>query len=161
MLLIGVLGYAQAMIAATRSQALTHEQSLATDAARQVIEEMHALAFGNVFRQYNSTGADDLAGGPAPGSGFAIDGLDAAPGDLDGLPGEVLFPTVAGAPGALREDLVDSEFGTPRDLDGDLATDASDHSGDYQLLPVVVRVRWRNRTGSAEVRLRTILADLP
>ena len=65
------------------------------------------------------------------------------PGDPDGLAGEIIFP-VAG--GELREDLVDAELGFPRDLDGD-GIDGQAHNGDYEILPILIRVRWTGQLG--------------
>ncbi len=158
-LVVGLLSYAQVTIGTLRSQALTREKALATEAARRVIEEMKAGTFVDVFRQFNATAADDLPG--APGSGFAVAGLDAAEDDADGLPGSVIFPTPVGLPGALTEQWADASFGPQLDIDGQNGVDAADHALDYQLLPTIVRVRWRNRTGAAEVELRTILGDVP
>ena len=50
-------------------------------------------------------------------------------------------------------------MGMPRDLDGDGVIDALDHSGDYRLLPVLVRVAWRGSSGPAKLEFRTMLAD--
>ena len=52
------------------------------------------------------------------------------------------------------------QLGTPRDLNGDGDVDQEDHSGDYQLLPVVVRVRWAGSSGFERVELKSMLADL-
>jgi hypothetical protein len=71
----------------------------------------------------------------------------------------VIFPTVAGLPGQLREDAVNSLLGMPRDLNGDGAVDAASHASDYKLLPVQVRVRWRSPSGPGVVELHTLLAN--
>jgi hypothetical protein len=84
--------------------------------------------------------------------------LSALDGDADGLPGEVIFPAVAGAAGQLREDAAMPELGMPRDLNGDGAVDANDHALDYTLLPVIVRVRWRTASGAGVYELKTMLA---
>ena len=80
-------------------------------------------------------------------------------GDADGLAGQVIFPTRVGFPGALREDVVDAKLGMPRDLDGDGVIDTANHAGNYRLLPVIVRVRWRGATGNASAELRTMLGN--
>ena len=68
-------------------------------------------------------------------------------GDADGLSGRIIFPVVAGFPGELREDLNDESF-VARDLNSDNVQDALDHSGDYDLLPVRVRIEWRAKSGN-------------
>ena len=98
--------------------------------------------------------------GTAVGATFTAAGLQAAMTDADGIVGQIQFPIAAGAPGVLREDIANPVFGTPRDLNGDGATDAIDHSGDYQLLPVVVRMAWRTPNGNARLEFKTVLVDL-
>lgn len=137
------------------------EMSLATAAARQTLAEVQASAFDQVFALYNSNPADDPGGaGTAPGSGVLVLGLDPQPGDLDGFVGEVIFPSVTGGVSEeLREDVESVALGTPRDLNGDGAVDALDHSGDYQILPVVVRFRWQGAGGPASVEFRTSVVN--
>jgi len=156
-LVLGVLGFSQALVGALRANVTTREATLATQAARSRIETLQATPFEEVFALYNATDADDPAGGTAPGAGFAVPGLQALPGDADGLPGEIFFPVVAGAPGVLREDAGNAALGMPRDLDGDLFVDAADHSDDYRLLPVLVRVTWRGTKGRGQVEVKTLL----
>ena len=129
-------------------------------AAQQALERMRAENFAELFIRYNEEPNDDpLGAGTAPGSGFAVVGLEPQQADPDGLAGRILMPVVVGAPGALREDLNEPAFGLPRDLDGDGGWDALDHSGDYQLLPVRVVVEWRGRSGNRRVELQTMLFD--
>lgn len=161
LLLIGMLGFTQSLVSSVTTGATTRETSLATEAARRTLETLSSEDFGQVFARYNADPTDDPGGaGSAPGASFAVAGLQAAAGDPDGLPGEILFPTLAGAPGVLREDAVNAALGVPRDLDGDGVVDALDHASDYRLLPVVVRVSWRGKAGDAQFELRTLLADL-
>lgn len=157
-LIVGLLAYEHATMSVMRAQQLAREKGAALEAARSLLERLTAHTFADVFRQYNGTDVDDLAG--APGPAFAVPGLEATADDPDGLPGEILFPTPAGQPGVLTEQWADPRFGPQIDLNGANGVDADDHAGDYQLLPVVVRVRWRNRTGAAELELRTILGEL-
>jgi hypothetical protein len=159
-LLLGVLGFAQAIAASARSTQAMRENLLATQAARRTLEELQANVFAEIFWRYNNTPDDDPGGpGTAQGGGFAVDGLAAVEGDADGLPGEVVFPVLPGAPGVLREDVVDASLGMPHDLDGVAGIDGADHSDDYRLLPVLVRVRWRGTAGTGSVELRTMLAN--
>ena len=160
-LVVTVLGFSSAVLGALQANVHTREVTLASQAARQQIETLQASSFQLAFRTFNSSPNDDPAGpGTAPGAGFAVAGLQALPGDADGLPGEILFPTAAGAPGILREDVGDQALGMPRDLNGDLAFDALDHSVDYRLLPVVVRVIWRGTKTRGQFELKTLLGAL-
>lgn len=161
-LVIGVLGFAQALLMSMRTQSADREHGIATEAVRQRLEILRSENFGNVFRRYNADPNDDPgAAGSGPGSNFAVAGLNANTDDADGFVGEILFPATAAAPTELREDFASLALGTPRDLNADGVVDAVDHSGNYALLPVVVRVSWRSTSGPATVDLRTILGDIP
>ncbi|HVS19906.1 MAG TPA: hypothetical protein VMT18_14975, partial [Planctomycetota bacterium] len=78
------------------------------------------------------------------------------PGDPDGLPGEIVFP---GDGVGLFEDVVFPALGMPRDLtlDDPPMIDSLDHSMDYRVLPVLVRVRWAGARGNRELMLGTTL----
>lgn len=160
-LVLGVLGFSRALVGALHTNVMVRESTLASQAARQRLETVQSVSLGSAFRMFNADPNDDFgAPGTSPGAGFAVPGLQALPGDPDGLPGEILFPVAAGAPGVLREDQGDDALGMPRDLDGDGAIDAADHSGDYGLLPVVVRVTWRGTKSNGRVELKTLLGNL-
>ncbi len=141
----GLLAFSRTLVDSAELEEVNEETAFAVAGARRVAESLHATAFDEVFRAFNSSQADD-AGllSPAWGSGFAVEGLTPVDGDPDGLCGEVLLPAVDDGFGnlQLREDLVDQRLGMPRDLDLDGAIDALDHSADYRVLPVLVRVRW-------------------
>lgn len=143
LLVVGVLGFLQVIVGSVRTAETNREQTLAIQAARQMMERLQATPLDQVFATFSGAG-----------SGFAVAGLDPRAGDADGLPGEIRFPEVAGA---LREDLVDPLLGTPRDLNGDGVLDALDHAADYRVLPVLVRVSWRGVAGNSRVELRTLL----
>ena len=135
--------------------------SLANSLSGYLLERIQGEAFLQAFRSFNALGSDDPSGAnTAPGANFAVPGLRAAPGDADGKPGEVIFPTPAGGPGLLRENVTNVKLGMPHDLNGDGVIDGLNHSLDYKLLPVLVRVRWQSADGtSATVELKTILAN--
>lgn len=158
-LVIAVSGLLGALVGATSLGRVNHETAIAQQAARRALEELQGVPFDEVYAVFNAATADD--GGlsvAARGPGFDVVGLDAEDGDADGLCGEVQFPELAGAAALeLREDFVDAGLGMPRDLDGSGAVDAVDHSTDYRLLPVRVRVRWRGVSGVRTLDLETIL----
>ena len=161
LILMGLSALARVTIGLARAGNMARESELAAQAARAMLERIQAEAFPQAFRSYNATGADDPGGAnTAPGANFAVAGLRAIPGDADGRPGEVLFPSPAGQPAQLREDVVDPRFGMPQDLDGNGAVDGANHATDYKLLPVRVRVRWQAGDGSTGVvELATVLAN--
>jgi prepilin-type N-terminal cleavage/methylation domain-containing protein len=150
-----------ATIASSRMATTTaREATLAKEAVRRTLETIKSQDFPLVFALYNGTGDDDPGGaGTAPGQGFAVAGLDPREGDADGLPGEIVLPEGV-LPGVLLENLNVPRLGLPRDLNRDGAIDGNDHSGDYRLLPVLVRVEWQSRGGRAKVELRTMLVTM-
>ncbi len=160
---VGVLGYTQAIAKLANISDHTREQAVAVEAARSMVQTLMSTPQAQVFALYNSSSQDDPMGpGSAPGANFAVAGLSPQPLDGDGMAGQISFPTsAAGGALALRENLPDTRFGTPRDLNGDGAIDALDHAGDYRLLPISVVVAWQGANGPRQVRLRTLLADLP
>jgi len=150
LLAVGLLASSRAIMQTSRVSETVREVSLAT---------LHATPLDDVFVLFNDNEADDPGGaGTASGSGWDITGLDSLPNDPDGLTGEILFPT-AGAGLMVREDVANPIFGTPRDLNGDGLVDGADHSADYRILPVVVRVRWRGVSGPGNVEFRTVLGN--
>ncbi len=73
--------------------------------------------------------------------------------------GKIVLPEFdAGSGVELREDLDLPELGMPRDLNGDGIVDSADHSADYRLLPVLLRLEWRGQSGHRQSEVRTILA---
>lgn len=134
------------------------ESSLAVQSARGVMETMRGSHFSSLLVNYNEDGDDDPGGAnTSPGSNFAAPFLDPQRGDVDGLAGEILMPLTGS--GELLENQVRPEFGLPMDLNGDGIIDGSDHSSDYTVLPVIVRVDWRGRTGDRSLQVSTLLGE--
>jgi prepilin-type N-terminal cleavage/methylation domain-containing protein len=136
----------------------TKDRVLAMSAIENTVAKVSAEDFTTAFYHYNSNAADDpLGAGSSVGSGFAILSLEAIPGDVDGLAGEIMFP---GNGTTLREDVVDLDLGMPRDLNGDGVIDGLDHSTDYTLLPVRIQVSWTGADGVQELDLVTTIVGL-
>jgi prepilin-type N-terminal cleavage/methylation domain-containing protein len=157
-LIVAFLATSQSVVTSIRLSDTNRETALATDGARAMMEVLGGVEdFAQTFALYNDNPLDDPGmAGTAPGSAFAVEGLRPVQGDADGLVGEIVFP----ASGVeLREDLVDEELGMPRDLNGDDQIDALDHSGDFKLLPVLVRLRWEGLGGEQTREIRTLLAN--
>ena len=156
------LGSLVAVVTSSQRLARANEEtSLAYAAARLQAAELQVLPFQEIFARYNSDPSDDPGGpGTAAGNDFAVRGLGPALDDADGFVGEYVFPelpTGVGSAVALREDLDLPELGMPRDLNGDGAQDALDHAGDYVILPVAIRVRWRGAAGTSVFTLDQIV----
>ena len=160
-LVIGLAGISTAMLGAARAGTRARETDRASQAARAILERIQAEAFAQAFRSFNGNAADDPSGaGTAPGANFAVTGLRPAPGDTDGMPGEITFPAPTATSNELRENVTNAELGMPRDLNGDGAVDGSNHATDYKLLPVRVRVHWQGADGATcNVTLKTMLAN--
>lgn len=159
-LAIALAGFVQALASANRATSTLNEEALAKEAARAMLEELRAADFATLFATYNGDASDDPAGaGTAAGDTFAVASLTPIPEDDDGVAGAIVFPTSEDDAGELREDVALPALGMPRDLSGDGAVDALDHSSDYGLLPVIVRVAWRSSSGSSVLELRTLLAE--
>lgn len=159
---IGLLSFSQAIVGAVALKQATAEQALASNAARQLIESCNSVPFEEVYARFNSDPADDPAAGLIVGGKFSVEGLQVRSDDVDGMVGSIEFPGSSLLVGSeqLREDAVDVGLGVPMDLNGDGVIDASDHSGDYLLLPIRVRIEWRGRGGDSKIEFKTILSGL-
>ena len=154
-LVVAVVGIMSALVSAVRVDEATAEQVRALNACKSKIEEMKMQPFAEVWRRYNTNGADDPGGAnTAPGANFAVTGLVPLATDADGMPGQVIFPETAGN---VSETVVDARLATPRDLNGDGDSLDVNVSTTYRLLPVRVVVDWRGAKGPGHVELTTFL----
>ncbi len=165
LLLVATLMSSSTVAMIARQRAINRENAIAVEGARSMIERMRGQPFAEVFQRYNDDPTDDPAGpGSAPGARFEVFGLRPQVDDPDGFVGEILFPTVDVSGGGppdleLREDVPNATFGTPRDLSGDSIIDANDHTDDYFLLPVQIRIRWTGKVGDREFRTFATLCE--
>jgi type II secretory pathway pseudopilin PulG len=156
-LTVAAVGMSSALLSSMTLQRGELETALARHAAQRVVEEMRGTSFADVFRGYNTNTGDDTGIVPR-GAAFDVFGLTPQDGDPDGRCGRVVFPTIGTGNGEkLVEGVNDPGLGMPLDLDRDGAVDMLDHSGDYVLLPVRVRVEWRGLVGPQSYDLETIL----
>jgi prepilin-type N-terminal cleavage/methylation domain-containing protein len=150
--------FSSTIVSTARQSRLKRETSTAAEAGRRMLEILRSENFGEIFRRYNADPGDDPGGaGTAPGRGFAVEGLTPTDGDEDGLAGEIRFPSDGPE---LREDGGPGALGMPRDLSGDSEIDGDDHSGDYLILPVQIRVRWRGMAGERTFDIYSQLVDM-
>ena len=156
-LMVGLLAFSHSVRKSMDLGVTSRESTLATEGCRSIVERMQGHSLAEIHPLFNQDPDDDPAGpGTAPGRFFAVEGLRPRTGDADGFVGEIVFPTFDGFD--LREDVNDDAIGMPRDLDLDGVIDSVDHSGDYRILPVLVRLEWRGETGDREMSFKTILA---
>lgn len=143
------------MFSALRLDRVNESKAAANQALRGVLEDMKAMEFSEVYAAYNASKADD----PDPGYDYktALDLTSVLPvGTCGTAPlAQVIFPEDSN--GFLREDLVDPALGMPRDLDGDGGTDGDDHSADYRILPVVVKLDWESPSGPQTIQVATVI----
>jgi hypothetical protein len=148
-LVLPLFAAAHLLIYGKRLGDANRERGLALASACRAVEELRGgePPFEEIFASLQANG------------GFLVPGLEPREGDADGEPGSIEFPTAPAAPSQLREDFTASFLGLDADIDlnGDGVVDALDHSGDYLLLPVAVRVEWEGIAGDSSVVLRTFL----
>jgi len=151
-LTIAVGAISTSMASTSSLSRATEQRSIALDAALSVMEAIRATDPQEVFVRYNQTTVDDPALGASPGRYFAVPGLTLRRGDPDGFVGEIVLP---GDGFQLLEGGNDLELGLPRDLNADGAIDALDHSLDYTILPVRVRIEWLGQGGFQRIEMYT------
>lgn len=149
-LVVALLSFSKTVTKGIQHQGSVAERDRALSAARQVVEDLRAATFEEVWVRHNGDTLDDPALGVSPGSGFDVAGLQPLPADPDGRVGELLFPESGGN---LREDLDLPRLGLPFDLDRDGSVTSDDVSGDYRLLPVEIRVQWRSAGSNQRISL--------
>jgi type II secretory pathway pseudopilin PulG len=172
--------FCQTLLSTTRMRHLNRENSLAADAARVLLERMRNEPFLETYRDFNEDPKDDPGGNATgPGHLFEVPGLEPLDGAPGGMVGRVFFPSltveVAAPSGGkkggivlggatvtqwhLREDVVDEGLGMPRDLNGNNVIDTANHSSDYLVLPVRVRIEWKSGSGARRFEIVTQLGD--
>lgn len=157
LVLVGLSGFLHALVGSMKLGRSNRTSAVATEALQAALEELASVPFNEVVRRYNADPADDPGGaGSAPGDAFSVNGLPPQPDDVDGMVGEIVFPFTAA--GELTEAPAAGFPGMPRDLnlDGD-TTDTG--VVDYKILPVLVRLRWRDAAGDREAFAKTILIE--
>ncbi|MSR62805.1 MAG: hypothetical protein EXS08_10220 [Planctomycetes bacterium] len=88
--------FGQMLISTTRLRQVNHQNALAADAARVVLERMRNEPLLEVYRDFNEDPKDDPKGiGTGPGHLFDVPGLEAAEGAPGGRVGRVYLPSVA------------------------------------------------------------------
>ena len=131
---IALAGLLSSLITFYRMHTDTKERTIAMQALRKKIEEL----------EYESSTVNGFKGILAKyiaNADFDVEGLKAAKDDPDKKPGKVFFPL--NAEKQLMETSTFTEFGMPRDLNGDGIAD-SNVTTNYTLLPLTVRIEWES-----------------
>lgn len=88
--------FGQMLLSTTRLRQVNHQNALAADAARVVLERMRNEPLLEVYRDFNEDPKDDPRGiGTGPGHLFDVPGLDALDDAPGGRVGRVYLPSVA------------------------------------------------------------------
>ena len=161
MITLTVVSVAVYLMSSTITATMVHssarkERTLAVETAMNVLERMRAVPFDELYALYNSDPSDDPDGNnSAPGPHFDVPGLH----PIDGQPaiGTIVMPQLEGQ---LRENINIPELGLPRDLNGDLIVDGFDHSDDYKVLPIEVRVEWKGNSGKGLLVMSSMFSSV-
>lgn len=146
------------VFSAMRISQANEATATANHALRGVLETLSARTIQDVFALCNAEAADDLPGeDPDDTLVLPVELMSDANGEP--LSVSVTLPVEDGAPGVLREDLEMPELGLPRDLNGDGAIDAADHSGDCVVLPILLTLEWTGPSGTQKVQMATLLRN--
>ena len=153
--------FAATVTSNARQRSHNREMVVASEAARSIIETMRGLEFEELYARFNVDTSDDPESGDSPGPWFQVQGLQPLSSSTSGFQGMIHLPEHLRPDGGseLREDLIDSELGMPRDLTGDNLIDGADHAQDYMILPVRVRVEWRGHGGERSFELVTLMTE--
>lgn len=147
---IAMLALMSTLFQTSRLQATIREQTLAYNGARLKIEELRNIPFSTIYNLYKQGTTLNT---------FTVSGLNVASGTSVG---QISFPEDSSGSGStnLREYVVDSALGMPRDLNGDGIIDTLSHSNDYILLPVKVVITWKGIGGTpTSITLGTLIAE--
>jgi prepilin-type N-terminal cleavage/methylation domain-containing protein len=159
---IGALGAVSWTLSSMDLEVVNRETSDATDAMRQLVEELQSYPHNELFVRFNDDPADDPDGpGTAIGHQFVIS-PDRTAGFLQAEPTapppaaarkrrvpisvELTFPV--DALGKLSEAAADPAWGNQGwDLNADGALTPGDRGTDYQVLPIKIEMTWAGTRG--------------
>lgn len=146
-LLIGTLALASTSLAVHTMHETDQDRRAAAAALHGVMENIRSVSNGSLEDDAGWAVAVTAAlqPGAAPGDLFAVPGLEPWEGE----------PAVGSVTVLRDETLTDAEvgcaLGLPRDLDNDGLVDNADVTDTAELLPVVLRARWRGAGGDREI----------
>ena len=144
---VGVLAVASTSMAVSSLDGTERESYLATTRLKSLSEEIQA---------YSNDARDDARGWPiAMVAALRPGGLFGDEFDVLGLAPQAGAPAVGSIEVILDERRTDADIGValgmPRDLEADGEALSPDVSASAQVLPVVLRLRWRGETGEREM----------
>ncbi|MEQ8763405.1 MAG: hypothetical protein RL885_05730 [Planctomycetota bacterium] len=160
LLSVGVLSHASLSLTNQRQCRANLEHRLAWEGLKSQVARLRSWPLTDCFAAFDGSLDNDPAG--APGSEFAIAGLQPSETAFGSEVGVVEWPTLQDAEGrfVIREDLDDADFGLPADLDGDGVIDSEPKDATYRRIPVRVVARWHGVYGEQSLSMTTWLGDL-
>lgn len=141
---VGLLAAGSTLVSSHSLRVADAERQAAEDGTRAIVEQILAFSEASIDDPagWARTVTDALAPGGAIGDRFDLNGLDPQAGQ----------PSLGSIQVVTDETVTDAaagvELGLPRDLDGNGVLGDPDVSGTASLLPVIVDVRWRGKTGN-------------
>lgn len=148
LLTVAIGGLAGSVAYGLRLHRTNREAAIAEQAARAILADLRSVPFEDVFATF------------AADPDIEVEGLNPRPDDADGMVAELVFPTTEmGGPLQLHEDADIPALGCPRDLDGQDGIEAGDQSGEYIILPVLLRLEWRGAGGDASQTYHAMLTQ--
>ena len=166
-LVVGMIGIAQVIVASQKVTERNRELALAMEAIKQQLENMKDFPLQQIFQEFNGDPNDDINGpATAPGANFSVAGLTALPTDLDGQVGRIVFPSVnVGGVEELRENVTILELGMPRDLNNQdengipgNVIETGPVNANYMILPAQLVIQWDGPEGEQIIRIETIFS---
>ncbi len=146
-LIMGLLALTATSLTTHSLRRASDERNIARHALKSMIEELNRSAFEliDINGTWPTNFTDTWEAGGLVGDTFPVRGLSPWPGN----------PTVGTIELVTDETMTDEELGIhlglPVDLDNDGFIDNGDVSATAEMLPVVVRIRWRGVTGSLQM----------
>jgi prepilin-type N-terminal cleavage/methylation domain-containing protein len=139
------------------SDTMSGENMKARAAASKVMDSVRDYAadhFDKTYAYYNSVASDDPDGyGTAPGNTITLTGTDSPAGSATV---RIEFPD---SNGQLYENITDTNWAMPRDLNGDDSVGAAAINSTYKLLPVRVVVTWQGTRGTVTYKLVSVITE--
>ena len=148
-MVIAILGFVSGLGASVQDLSASGESFHALNAARSKVEELRGQPFGRLYADYGPGSGGETFAVPYQENGKTLTLQNPNGGNA----GSIIF--------AVNETSIPADFRwvAAYDLNGDGDTGDVDVSADYKILPVLVRVRWRDAYGPRVSDVRTVLFD--
>lgn len=148
-IVIALLGFVFGLGVSVQDVSASKQSYVALNAARSKIEEMKGERFRHLYTDYGPGAAGETfaVSYEEEGNTYTLEADEGAPA------GTVIF--------CVDETTIPGDFAwvSTYDLNGDGDSGDTDVSGEYKILPVIVRVSWLDSYGARNLDVPTILFD--